>query len=194
MSDSDSAKRLTEVLLENNLLSQAQIELALVDQEITGIPLEEVLIVRGWITSEKLYDIAPWLQPDVIQQANEAVKMSTAKPHEAVPRSVSASQSSKTGSAPDLTSAGTVTGESKPQADSKPTGFQDSRPATPESRSARQAEPARAAAKPEGIPKEPPKYSFSTNQFMTPVKSDREKNLKAYKEILRKILATGKEA
>lgn len=65
MTDTDQteAKSLAEILVDNNLLSVAQIELAIADQEINDIPLEEILLYRGWMTQEKLYEIAPWLKP-----------------------------------------------------------------------------------------------------------------------------------
>lgn len=59
----EAPKTLAEILLDKNLLSLAQIELAIADQDINDIPLEEILLVRGWITQEKLYEIAPWLKP-----------------------------------------------------------------------------------------------------------------------------------
>lgn len=60
--DQSEKKDLAELLLEHKLLHKAQLELAMADQEINDIPLEEILLFRGWITQEKLDEIAPWLK------------------------------------------------------------------------------------------------------------------------------------
>lgn len=62
--DLSSDERLAYLLVDLNILSPAQLELALADQEINEIGLEEVVLARGWITQAKLYTIAPWLKPD----------------------------------------------------------------------------------------------------------------------------------
>lgn len=54
---------LAELLVQNNLLSPAQIELALTDVEIQDLSLEEVLFLRGWVKEEAVYALAPWLVP-----------------------------------------------------------------------------------------------------------------------------------
>ncbi|MBY0358755.1 MAG: hypothetical protein K2W82_12195 [Candidatus Obscuribacterales bacterium] len=69
MSDSDEpsqnpSTRLAETILELELLSAAQVELALADHEINDLPLEEVLVARGWLSKQQIHSIAPWLKPD----------------------------------------------------------------------------------------------------------------------------------
>ncbi|MBD1865115.1 MULTISPECIES: hypothetical protein [Trichocoleus] len=54
-SESESSQNLlTERLIEAGLISASQRDIALRDQQITGMQLSEVLIARGWITEEKL--------------------------------------------------------------------------------------------------------------------------------------------
>lgn len=53
---------LTQLLIDNNIISEAQADLAVADQEITGLSMEEVLILRGWVDRETLYKLAPWLK------------------------------------------------------------------------------------------------------------------------------------
>jgi cell division septation protein DedD len=65
MSDlEERANRLAEVLVERGLVSEAQVELAMADREINDLPLEEVLLARGWIREDVLYDAAPWTRPN----------------------------------------------------------------------------------------------------------------------------------
>lgn len=80
--------RLAELILDLKILSEAQIELALADQETTDLPLEEVLVARGWLTKEELYGIAPWLK-----RADKSTPASatTLRPQKIVPQ-----QSTKT--------------------------------------------------------------------------------------------------
>lgn len=58
----ERATRLSELLVQRGLISEAQIELAMADREINDLPLEEVLLARGWIREDVLYDAAPWLK------------------------------------------------------------------------------------------------------------------------------------
>jgi len=62
-SGSDKAKRqdLARQLVEQNLLSAAQAQLALADQEVTGMTFEEVLLARHWVDRDTLEKLAPWL-------------------------------------------------------------------------------------------------------------------------------------
>lgn len=61
MIDSSKLPGLAKLLIDSKLLSEAQADLALADQEITGLSFDEVLLLRGWIDKETLYRIAPWL-------------------------------------------------------------------------------------------------------------------------------------
>lgn len=54
--------RLSEVLVKQGIISDAQMELAMADREINDLPLEEVLLARGWIREDVLYNAAPWLR------------------------------------------------------------------------------------------------------------------------------------
>ena len=57
--------RLSEVLVKQGIISDAQMELAMADREINDLPLEEVLLARGWIREDVLYNAAPWLRGSV---------------------------------------------------------------------------------------------------------------------------------
>ena len=63
MNEKPSAIRpgLAQLLIENKVISEAQADLAVADQDITGLSFDEVLILRGWIDKETLYKVAPWL-------------------------------------------------------------------------------------------------------------------------------------
>jgi hypothetical protein len=66
---SKSTPDLAKVLVEQNVISAAQIQLALADKEVTGMSLEEILLARGWITEQALDTIAPWLKKKPEQSA-----------------------------------------------------------------------------------------------------------------------------
>lgn len=51
---------LIQALLEQKIVSPAQAQLLLADQEVTGMSIDEVILARGWITEAKLDEIAPW--------------------------------------------------------------------------------------------------------------------------------------
>lgn len=177
---SDTARTLAEVLLENNLLSQAQLELAIADQEMNDIPLEEILLVRGWITETKLYEVAPWLKPGskaaapppsskpgVFSKTGSFTKP-TLKPPAAEPAQKPAAQSAASSST--ATASNSTTQTSSQSAAAKP------------------------QPKPTDLPKEPPQRPAAEAMIMeSPINSDREQNLKNYKDVLRKILALEKD-
>jgi hypothetical protein len=52
---------LAQLLIDNKLISEAQADLAAIDQEITGMSFDEVVLLRGWVDRETLIKIAPWL-------------------------------------------------------------------------------------------------------------------------------------
>ena len=52
---------MSKVLVEQKLISAAQAQLALVDEEMSGMSFEEVLLARHWITEDTLERVAPWL-------------------------------------------------------------------------------------------------------------------------------------
>lgn len=63
--ESDNKPDLARVLIDQNIISAAQMQLALADKEVTGMTLEEILLARGWITEKTLDSVAPWLRkPD----------------------------------------------------------------------------------------------------------------------------------
>ncbi len=53
---------LLKLLVEQKIISAPQVDIALADAEVTGMPLDEVLLARRWVTEEKLYTLAPWLR------------------------------------------------------------------------------------------------------------------------------------
>lgn len=148
---------LADLLLDKNLLSIAQIELAIADQEINDLPLEEILIVRGWMTREKIYEIAPWLKPGAAKPA--AKKSEPPAPKETA----------------------------KPVAGTSATAKPETKPATTDS-----ATPSKPAAKPPDIPKEPPVRPTGEPPVIQSPLQPNPDALKAYKELLRKILASDK--
>jgi hypothetical protein len=52
---------LEKILIDNKIISRAQADVALADQEMTGMSFEEVVLIRGWVDKATLYKLAPWL-------------------------------------------------------------------------------------------------------------------------------------
>jgi len=67
---------LAQLLIENKLISEAQADLAVGDQEITGMSFDEVLLLRGWIDKPTLYKLAPWLN-EARSSDKEMIEIST---------------------------------------------------------------------------------------------------------------------
>jgi hypothetical protein len=67
---------LAQLLIENKLISEAQADLAVGDQEITGMSFDEVLLLRGWIDKDTLYKFAPWLNAPV-NPSSEIIEIGT---------------------------------------------------------------------------------------------------------------------
>lgn len=57
-----SSKDLPRLLIEMKVISPAQAQLAIADQEVSGMTFEEVLIARHWVDEATLEKIAPWLK------------------------------------------------------------------------------------------------------------------------------------
>lgn len=169
-SNANNARNLADLLIEQELLSAAQAELAVADQEINDIPLEEILLVRGWITEEKLYGVAPWLKPGSKEKApwesgaQEAVKGPPPKPANKEEWKPSVVPNVTT--PPSTPSSGTKSGGAG--ANEKPAAKQE-------------------------MPKPPQRPSGAPTVESSPVKTNQDQNLKSYKELLKKILATGQE-
>ena len=72
---------LAQSLLDKKIISEAQADLAVADQETTGLSLDEVFLLRGWIDKETLYKLTSDLTPP---------SSTTSEPPE-VPPSISAS-------------------------------------------------------------------------------------------------------
>ena len=171
-SNATNARKLADLLLENEALSGAQVELALADQEINDIPLEEILLVRGWITEEKLYAISPWLKPGSKERAPWDQDGSGPKVVAKAPQ-------------PKVEWKPVVTDPPKPSPSSS--SSHDNTNASTSSGGSSE----KAAPKPTNIPKAPPQRpSGAPTVESSPVKSDHDANLKAYKEVLKRILAT----
>jgi hypothetical protein len=60
--DRQKFDELLKLLVEQKIISAPQVDIARADAEVTGMPLDEVLIARRWVTEEKLYTLAPWLR------------------------------------------------------------------------------------------------------------------------------------
>ncbi len=63
----DSTKRteqtdLLTFLLEEKIISSAQVTVARADIEVSGLSAADVLIARRWITEDALLQAAPWLE------------------------------------------------------------------------------------------------------------------------------------
>ncbi len=50
-------KRLGSYLVEAGLITQAHIDVALADQEATGVRFGDILVIRGWLKQNKLLNI-----------------------------------------------------------------------------------------------------------------------------------------
>ncbi len=58
--DENLQLKLLQTLLDENIISPAQAQLLLADQEVTGMTIAEVVVARGWLTESRLDEIAPW--------------------------------------------------------------------------------------------------------------------------------------
>lgn len=67
---------LAQLLIDQKLISEAQADLAVADQEITGLSFDEVLLLRGWLDRDTLYKVAPWLNAPQ-NPTNEILELST---------------------------------------------------------------------------------------------------------------------
>ena len=76
---SDSDKDLLQVLLDNKVIGEAQAQVALKDQEMTGMPLDEVLIARRWVDRDTLLKHAPWLKEEKEEQDGDVYKANLQK-------------------------------------------------------------------------------------------------------------------
>lgn len=214
-------KGLADLLLDNNLLSIAQIELAIADQEMNDIPLDEILLVRGWITQEKLFEIAPWLKPgsgikppkakpftkpgtktgqfskpSLTPPAKPAPEAVAAKPAAEVETKSAAEQAATKPAAEPAANRTAASASTESKASSEPIDTATVNKALskasqtfqkPDSKAAEDAKP---AAKPVDLPKEPPvRPAGEPAVISSPVETDSVANLKAYKEVLKKILA-----
>ncbi len=174
MAESDNVlngRKLAELLAEHQVLHPAQLELALADQEINDLPLEEILLVRGWLTEDKLYETAPWLKPGSKEKApwDTGASKGDAKP-----------LTNPTGPKPEWKPSVVIDTPAKPAPAvpaSKPTGTAGGGDEKP-------------APKPQDLPKAPPQrpHGAPTTEN-SPVEGAYEDNLKTYKETLRKILS-----
>ncbi|MFA7338849.1 MAG: hypothetical protein WC028_18835 [Candidatus Obscuribacterales bacterium] len=57
----ENEKDLLQVLIEAQIISQAQAQLAQSDSENMGMTIDEVLLARGWLDAPTLRKHAPWL-------------------------------------------------------------------------------------------------------------------------------------
>jgi hypothetical protein len=67
---------LAQLLIDSKLISEAQADLAVADQEITGLSFDEVLLLRGWVDKETLFRVAPWLNAPT-NPASDILELST---------------------------------------------------------------------------------------------------------------------
>lgn len=55
-------QELARKLIEQNIVSAAQVKLALADEEVSGMTFEEVLLARRWVDEATLERLAPWVK------------------------------------------------------------------------------------------------------------------------------------
>ncbi|MBI4532757.1 MAG: hypothetical protein HY711_02325 [Candidatus Melainabacteria bacterium] len=65
---------LAKILIEQKLISPAQAQLAMVDEEVSGMSFEEVLLARHWIAEDTLERVAPWLHSHPEPQLTPLIK------------------------------------------------------------------------------------------------------------------------
>ena len=69
-SDSDNGeKRLLQVLIDAQIISEAQAQLAQSDSANMDMTIDEVLLARGWLDAPTLEKHAPWLFPELAEEA-----------------------------------------------------------------------------------------------------------------------------
>lgn len=62
-SDSEhTSTDLLKLLVEQKIISAAQADVALADEQVSGMPIDEVLIARRWVSEDTLSKVAPWLK------------------------------------------------------------------------------------------------------------------------------------
>lgn len=81
MSESKPVKKLGEILLENGMISQDQLDLALADQKKNGGLLGEILVGWGYTTEEAIVQSLvrqysfPTIRPADVQPNDEVIKL-----------------------------------------------------------------------------------------------------------------------
>lgn len=63
---------LLELLIEQKLISKAQADLAVVDRDMTGMTIADVLIARRWVDRDTLLELAPWLKQELLGDPSRA--------------------------------------------------------------------------------------------------------------------------
>lgn len=61
MNEKNRDRDLIKALTEAGAISRAQADLVRQDHEVTGMPLEDILIARGWVDETALKNHVPWL-------------------------------------------------------------------------------------------------------------------------------------
>lgn len=79
-------KPLGRYLVEAGLLSQAQLDIALRDQEYSGYPLGEILVLRGWVQQSVIDLVVQKLQP--VSNTNLSALRVVIEPGQTVARGV----------------------------------------------------------------------------------------------------------
>jgi len=70
-------KRLGSYLVEAGLITQAHIDVALADQEATGLRFGEILVVRGWLKEQTIEYL---MEKIILPEREAAVRESLAHP------------------------------------------------------------------------------------------------------------------
>lgn len=154
----EDAEKLAEVLVHLGLVSGSQMELALADHEVSGMPLEEIVTVRGWVDFDTLYAVAPWLKPG--SKIKPPWRLHEKDPPEPPPEEKKRPKTTESGKPGRKTSPGMKKpAEDKPAASTAPKSV--------------------PAAKPAATP---------SNGNVSPVKSDYNENLAKYREVIKQIV------
>lgn len=74
MQDENDDNKLLQVLIEAQIISQAQAQLAQSDSENMGMTIDEVLLARGWLDKPILEKYAPWLFSKSTDTTGDAAK------------------------------------------------------------------------------------------------------------------------
>jgi hypothetical protein len=140
------SKRIGDYLLDAGLLSPAQVDVVLSDQELTGMRFGEILVSRGWLKSQTIEFL---FQNVILPQRTQARKVLHSVPHPAVDPLIANNPDANTTHQPLLPTESLKASHNQP---SQPLEIPDSQPTPPSPPS---PAPLTAANTPQPNPKQP---------------------------------------